>query len=202
MIHKPAGVEVPDRLLESAAGYNPHGFGIMVLHEDGRLELRRRSRTHINTLRTVYERFREQQCVIHFRYGTSGNISQVNTHPIRVTREVYVAHSGTIEVNRHRNGRSDTWHFVQDYLRPLLKHRPEALHEAGFQNLVRAWTGPNNQFVFMDARTGKTVIINREQGVEIDGLWLSSTRWFDASQFEWYQAGTGGQELATVSFLA
>jgi hypothetical protein len=40
----------------------------------------------------------------------------------------------------------------------------------------------------MDAATQKTVVINREQGFEIDGLWLSNLRWFDTSKFDWQQS--------------
>lgn len=188
LIHKPAGVEVPDLLLTSAAEYNPHGFGIMVLHKDGQLELRRRTRTHINTLRKIYAQFRDQECVLHFRYGTSGDIDHMNTHPFKLTRHIYMAHSGTIELERHSQQRSDTWHFATDYLRPILKNRPEALYETGFHNLIKAWAGTSNRFVFMDARKGQTVIINREHGFDIDGLWLSNTRWFDASKFHWHKA--------------
>jgi len=203
LIHKPEGVDVPDQLLVSAAEYNPHGFGIMVLHKDGQLELRRRSSTNINALRKIYAQFRRQECVIHFRYATSGDINSVNTHPIKVTRNVYMAHSGTLEIDRHRQGRSDTWHFANDYLKPLLRHRPEALHETGFQNLVRAWVGQNNKVVFMDARSNRTVIINREHGVEVNGLWLSNTRWFDASKFDWHQARTDKNEkLPGAVFLS
>jgi len=194
LIHKPAGIDVPELLLGSAAEYNPHGFGIMVLHKDGHFELRRRARTHINTLRKIYAQFREHECVLHFRYGTSGEVDQINTHPIKVTRHIYMAHSGTLEVERHREVRSDTWHFAMDYLRPILKNRPEALYESGFQNLIKAWAGPSNRFVFMDSRKGTTVIINREHGFDVDGLWLSNTRWFDASKFHWHQASTGNAD--------
>ncbi|MGD0961647.1 MAG: hypothetical protein ABSB19_17695 [Methylomonas sp.] len=35
----------------------------------------------------------------------------------------------------------------------------------------------------MDAEQRKTVIINRQFGVDYQGLWLSNTKWFDAASF-------------------
>lgn len=188
IIHKPKDAEVPDLLLRSASEFNPHGFGIMALSENHGLSVRRRSRTHITELWKLYAAYREQECVIHFRYRTRGDIDSGNTHPIRITRDIYMAHNGTLELDQHEHGRSDTWHLVNDYLRPILRHRPLTLYETAFHDLIKAWAGPSNKFVFMDSARNQTVIINRDYGFEIEGLWLSNTRWFDASKFEWHQA--------------
>jgi len=202
VIHKPEGVAVSDLLLSSAADYNPHGFGIMAYSKQHDFTLRRRSNTDFRTLHRIYAELEGLECVMHFRYGTSGKVDRTNTHPIRITRDIYMAHSGTLEINRHQHSQSDTWHFANDYLRPILKHRPAALYEAAFQNLIKAWGGPNNKFIFMDVQNKQTVIINREQGIEIEGLWLSSTRWFDASKFHWHQATLKNPaESQTTAFL-
>ncbi|MES3007407.1 MAG: class II glutamine amidotransferase [Pseudomonadota bacterium] len=188
LIHKPAHVEVPAALLDSAVDFNPHGFGIMTFGKERELIIRRRSASKKSELHRIYAEFRTQECVIHLRYGTSGKVDCTNTHPIRITKDIYMAHNGTVNMDRHLQDRSDTWHLVHDYLRPVLKRRPELLHDRFFQELVMTWCGPHNKFVFMDAVSGKTVIVNREKGFEIDGLWLSNTRWFDASRFAWHQS--------------
>lgn len=190
LIHKPAHVAIPPQLLDSAMEYNPHGFGIMTFGADRRLMVRRRSISRRTELHRLYAEFSTQECVIHLRYGTSGNVDCVNTHPIRITQDIYMAHNGTVNMSRREQERSDTWHLVHDYLRPILRRRPELLHDRFFHELMLTWCGPHNKFVFMDAASGKTVIVNRVRGFEVDGLWLSNTRWFDASQFNWHKPGT------------
>jgi hypothetical protein len=187
LIHKPRDVALPARLLDSAVEFNPHGFGFMSFDEQGALVIRRRYRTSLEELHELYEEFHDRECVIHLRYGTSGVIDAENTHPIRITDDIYMAHNGTINLQRHTGDRSDTWHLVHDYLEPILSKRPELLHDRFFHELVTTWCGPHNKFVFMDAASQKTVVINREQGFEIEGLWLSNLRWFDISKFDWEQ---------------
>ncbi len=188
LIHKPKHVEVPALLLESAALFNPHGYGFISFQPDGNLIVKRNPVTSSVELQALHDEFRAQECIIHLRYGTSGLVDDENTHPIRITDDIYLAHNGTLNMQRHREERSDTWHLVNDYLQPVLQNRPELLHDRFFHSMVKSWCGPNNRFVFVDAATQQTVIINREQGFEIDGLWLSNTRWFDASRFAWHPA--------------
>src|SRR5690606_13737611 len=186
LIHKAQDADLPRELLDSAAEYNPHGFGIMAFAEDGGMVVRRTTSSDKDRLHRLYDRFQHQECVIHLRYGTSGNVDRGNTHPIRITRDIYMAHNGTINLPRPLPERSDTWHLVNHYLKPVLQRRPEQLHEPFFQDFVISLGGEHNKFVFMDARERRTVVINREKGFEIDGLWLSNTRWFDATRFHWY----------------
>lgn len=193
LIHKPKNAELPEHLLDSAAEFNPHGFGFMGFADNGQLVIRRRSVTSKAVLHRLYDAFREQECVIHLRYGTSGVVDCENTHPLRITKSIYMAHNGTVNLDRHSEQRSDTWHLVNDYLRPVLARRPQLLHDRFFHELVSTWCGPHNKFVFMDGDSGQTVIINREKGFEIDGLWLSNTRWFDTTRYAWHQAAAAGQ---------
>lgn len=188
LIHKPRYAELPDQLLESAAEFNPHGYGFIGFGSDGSCVVRRSAVTDLPELRQLYEAFRDKECVIHLRYGTSGNIDFTNTHPIQITDTIYLAHNGTLNLQRHDHERSDTWHLVNDYLEPILRKRPELLRDTFFHELVTTWCGPQNRFLFVDSAARQVVIINREQGFELDGVWLSNTRWFDASRFDWHPA--------------
>jgi hypothetical protein len=188
VIHKPRDVELPQTLLDSAADYNPHGYGLMAFGADGELQVKRSVQTHKRELRALYREFRDHECVIHLRYGTSGAVDGPNTHPHEITPRLYLAHNGTVNLPRHEPSRSDTWHFVNDYLRPVLSRRPELLYDAFFEELLTTWCGPHNKFVFMDGARRRTVIVNRQSGFDVEGLWLSNTRWFDASRFSWREA--------------
>ena len=184
IIHKPANQSLPEGLLDSAARYNPHGFGVMTFN-DKRPVVRRSSRTNLRALHNICDDLGQKECVIHLRYATSGKHDLENAHPFRITRDIYVAHNGTLNLNRHTSGRSDTWHLIHDYLRPILSKNPELLHDRFFQHMISAWCGPNNRFVFLDNQHKKTVIVNRQQGFEVNGVWLSNTRWFESSHFDW-----------------
>ena len=188
LIHKPKHAVLPEQLLESAAAFNPHGYGFIGFGADGSCVVRRSEHTDLYELRQLYEAFRDKECVIHLRYGTSGNIDFTNTHPLQITDTIYLAHNGTLNMQRHDHERSDTWHLVNDYLEPILRKRPELLHDGFFHELVLTWCGAQNRFVFVDTATRQVVIINREQGFELNGVWLSNTRWFDASRFAWHPA--------------
>jgi hypothetical protein len=195
LIHKPKGIALPEQLLESAADYNPHGYGFISFNEAGELQIRRNATTSSTELRALYAEFGAADCVIHLRYGTSGLADYENTHPLRITDDIYLAHNGTLNLQRHASGRSDTWHLVHDYLGPILTKRPELLHDQFFHELVINWCGIHNKFIFIDRRTRQMVIVNREAGFELNGLWLSNTRWFDASRFNWHPA----RSLAALS---
>jgi len=184
VIHKPAHARVPEELLASAAQFNPHGFGIMTFGAERGIALRRRARTRLPELVRLCRAYEAEECVIHLRYRTRGSIELGNTQPMRITNDICMVHNGTVALEPHSPERSDTWHLINDYLRPILRNRPETLYEGSFERLITTWAGAHNRFVFMDARRRQTVIINRGAGVPWDDLWLSNARWFDATQFD------------------
>ena len=182
IIHKPKDVRVHLDLLHSASQYNPHGYGLMALTGPQKINIHRHHCTNFEELRRAYLQVANYECVIHLRLRTKGNISKTNTHPFRVTKSIYVAHNGTLNIHCRMPGRSDSWHIVNDYLTPLLRQKPKILHDEKFQQHLAAKIGPYNRLVFMDAQQKKT-IINQQLGVEYQGLWLSNTKWFDAAHF-------------------
>lgn len=202
IIHKPAAARICGRVLESASRFNPDGFGLMALAGDSEIRIVRRTVIDAQEIQALCDAHAELECVVHLRYRTHGAVTLENTHPLQVTDGVYLMHNGILRVDQRETPQSDTWHFINDYLRPILLNRPEVLHERAFHQLLLAWGGPGNRFVFMDARRRRTVIVNREAGVQADGLWLSNTRWFDASQFDWYRDSVRkAQPLPNLRFL-
>ena len=145
IIHKPPQARVPEELLASAAEFNPHGFGLMTFGADGRITLRRRSRTRLPELKRLCREYETAECVIHLRYRTRGTIELENTQPMRITNEICMVHNGTVALEPHSPNRSDTWHLINDYLRPILRNRPETLYERSFENLIRTWAGAHNR---------------------------------------------------------
>jgi predicted glutamine amidotransferase len=121
--------------------------------------------------------------VIHLRLRTRGHVNATNTHPFRITDDVYMAHNGTLNISCRIPGRSDSWHMANDLLKPLLQRSPAILHNKTFQDYIAHKIGSHNRMVFMDADQQKTIIINQSLGTEFQGVWLSNTKWFDAAQF-------------------
>lgn len=183
IIHQPKGVRVNLDLLHSASQYNPHGYGLMAFTGPQKISIHRHHCTNFDELRRAYLQLAKHECVIHLRFCTRGNITRTNTHPFQVTKSIYMAHNGTLNIHCRLPGRSDSWHIVNDYLTPLLQHTPKILHNEVFQQHLAAKIGPNNRLVFMDAQQKKTIIINQQLGVEYQDLWLSNTKWFDAANF-------------------
>ncbi|QPK64830.1 class II glutamine amidotransferase [Methylomonas sp. LL1] len=183
IIHQPKGAQVHLDLLHSASQYNSDGYGLMAFTGPQKISIHRQQYTNFDELRRAYLQMAKHECVIHLRLRTRGDITRTNTHPLQVTKSIYMAHNGTLNIHCRLPGRSDSWHIANDYLTPLLQHTPKILHSKSFQQHLAAKIGPNNRLVFMDAQQRKTIFINQELGVEYQGLWLSNTKWFDAACF-------------------
>ena len=178
IIHKPAGVRIPASVIQTAASANPHGMGLMRYGEDGISALRREA-TDSTELLAWQDSFVEEECAIHLRFRTRGEVTVENSHPFEIVRGVFLMHNGTLPIKDGGSGRSDSRLFVEDYLRPILLRQPELLHDTGFQSSLAEWAGPHNRFVLMDGNSRRTLILNRSGGCEAWGLWLSNARWLD-----------------------
>lgn len=128
----------------------------------------------------------ERECFVHFRMQTHGHIDMENCHPYEVLSEadgypLYMIHNGVLHTdNRADVTKSDTWHYINDYLRPMLLKNPEFFMHPAFSELVSEHIGSGNKFVFLDAY-GNSVIINKKAFVEHEGALLSNTYAWDTS---------------------
>jgi predicted glutamine amidotransferase len=117
----------------------------------------------------------DRDLAIHFRWTTHGHTDLSNCHPYDVTPG-YIAmmHNGVLHTgNAKDTARSDTYHFIQDYLRDAVHEAPSLVHNEGFLTMVAEFIG-DNRFVFMDGE-GRMSHVNYDQGIEHDGLWFSNT---------------------------
>lgn len=179
IIHKPAGVAIAPELLEAALSLNDEGFGVMGFEPDNSLLLKRASHISLEKLRLFEREHRDAEYVLHLRKRTKGDSGEHNTHPFKVTRSLYLMHNGTVQVPIRIAGRSDTWHLVQDILRPLAQRRPGVLLDNAFIRLVEMALTPDNKIALMDYAERRIVILNQHHGAEFEGLWISNTRWID-----------------------
>lgn len=131
----------------------------------------------------------DRNLALHWRMQTHGLIDKLNCHPYTVVpSEVAMMHNGILSTsNKADVDKSDTWHFIKDYLVDMVKACPEVIHEPQFAKMVGDFID-YNRFVFMDAN-GKMSIINEDQGLWHDGMWFANTyAWNPALLIKDYRA--------------
>lgn len=179
IIHKPRGAAIPSDLLIAAAALNRDGWGLMGFDSDGDLLLERHRDVVIEELLFAERRHRDAEYVLHLRRRTRGGTDTDNVHPFKVVDGVYLMHNGTLRVETPVSGMSDTWHFVRDILRPLAQRRQGILLDNSFHKILELALRPENKLALLDHPTRRIVLLNQSYGAQLDGLWLSSTRWID-----------------------
>lgn len=182
IIHKPQAAAVPADLLDAALALNTDGWGLMGFAADGEPVIERHAETDPQAIRQVLAAHPAGELVLHLRQRTRGNNSQDNAHPFKIADGLYLMHNGTLPLATRVAGRSDTWHLVNDLLRPLHRGYPGLLADPAFLALLELGLKPENKIVLMDAKAGGIAVLNRAHGAEFDGLWLSNTRWIDRSR--------------------
>ena len=127
------------------------------------------------------EEIQGKRCAFHLRMRTHGATDLINCHPYKLLDkathgiDMALMHNGILSTGNARDTtKSDTWHYIRDILRPLLKSNPDYAFTRGFADLVGAHIGFSNKFVIMDAR-GRMAHVNKSAGVYYAGLWLSNT---------------------------
>jgi len=188
IIHKPVNVTIPEWILNSGLRKNPDGWGLLyrsagqVVAVHGLYPSKRKSRKALR--RTLLE-VGPRECLLHLRMATHGDVSRENTHPFRVRAgadDLWMMHNGILHgygVSGLKNGQSDTRDFLARIIEPLTSaYGAGILENPAVRTLIEDHAG-DNRLAFMDAERGP-IILNRAQGVEHAGLWLSNTYAWDA----------------------
>jgi hypothetical protein len=179
IIHKPRGIEIPADLLEAAVSLNRDGWGLMGFSPDGDLLVERHAKVDLEEILATERKYRDSEYVLHLRKRTRGAADVDNAHPFKIVDGVYMMHNGTIKLDTRVAGMSDSWHFVAEILRPLAQRRQGVLLDNAFHRLLEIALKPENKLALLDYPERRIILINQAHGAELDGLWLSSTRWID-----------------------
>jgi hypothetical protein len=190
LIHHTADTNFELGHLQDFYSKNPDGFGAMVKKPDGVKIIKT-----VGNLDEIHELYNNEikghEAVIHFRMKTHGDIDLFNCHPYQVTENLWMAHNGILSTGNHADlTKSDTWHYIQNFLRPLLMRDQSLIHEPAFQKLIESHISSSNKFGFMD-NDGKVVVINRSAGVNHFGAWLSNTYAWSPMKWGYYSATYG-----------
>ncbi len=181
IVHKPREARIPPDLLRAALALNNDGWGLMGFDAAGALIIERHAASEHASIAAALDQHAEDDVVLHLRQRTRGNNERDNAHPFKVAEHLYLMHNGTLPIHCRVAGRSDTWHFVHDVLRPLHARHATLFDDPAFIMLLEMSLKPDNKIVLLDERARSVAVINRAHGVEFEGLWLSNTRWIDRS---------------------
>jgi len=163
-------------LLGDIFASNPDGIGIMYATTKGLKIVKTLPKNYADAFAFISKLpDDDRELAIHFRWTTHGNTDMTNCHPYDVVNG-YVAmmHNGILHTgNKADTTKSDTWHFIKDYLAEAVHEHPALIHNAGYLTMIAEFIG-DNRFVFMDG-DGRMSHVNYDQGVEHEGMWFSNT---------------------------
>lgn len=164
---------------------NPHGTGVMFV-QDGRVIVKKALGKEENQL-GLYSRhlkhFRKgriKELFVHSRLATHGDKNEINCHPYQILnkeehgKDLWCMHNGIINVKERDKSKSDTWHFLNLYIKPIIEKNYELMHNDNFKEMVSDFIGRGNKLVFLDS-DNTSFFINKEQGTDYNGCWISNT---------------------------
>ena len=186
LVSHSASSNFDDAFLHGVYTRNSDGIGVMFANEFGLNILRCVPENEKDFIDFFKKNIEGRDCVWHARMRTHGDIDLTNCHPYQIISgeegyPLYLAHNGVLSMgNSADTTKSDTWHYIQNYLRPMLLNNPEFFKTKAFKDMVASHIGHNNKVIIMDAY-GDSVIINESAGVRHEGSWLSNTYAWDTS---------------------
>ena len=158
IVHKPRDARIPADLLEASLRLNADGWGLMGFDADGELVIERHAETDADAIRAALDAHPEGDLVLHLRQRTRGSNEIVNAHPFKIADGLYLMHNGTLPLGGRVPGRSDTWHLVNDLLRPLHGRYPGLLADEAFLQLLELGLKPENKVVLLDAKNRSSTV--------------------------------------------
>jgi hypothetical protein len=189
LIHHPVGTEFSREQMQDFYTKNSDGFGAIV-KRGGTIDVIK----SIGSFEEIDDLYNKHvsghEAIIHLRMKTHGEIDIANCHPYEVIPGLWLAHNGVLSTGNAADVKmSDTWHYINDYLKPLLQRDPNLIKQPAFQALIADHIGTNNRFGIM-GEDGEVIIINRTSGVEHKGVWYSNTYAWSPARFGYYSGGT------------
>jgi len=180
IIAKPKNKKITKQKIESMMRDNPHGAGVAWIDKTKKLRVEK-GFFDAHDFYKFLKNIDECDCLIHARYATSGKIDKDTCHPFFVSQKIAVAHNGIF--SNYNN--SDLFSDTQIVLENILKPNSGRERNLDYQVFLKSFCGTSNKLCFLDAQG--FVIINKNLGQEIDGIWYSQPQFFDTKNVFKYQ---------------
>lgn len=150
---------------------NSDGLGAMFA-KDGKLHIRKVLPKTVQDAAAFIDALPDTgELALHWRMRTHGAIDLTQCHPYEVNEGTWMMHNGILSTgNKADPTKSDTWHFINDYLKDM---PPDVLHNENVAEMIGDYIG-SNRFAIMSS-DGRLTVVNRSQGIEHEELWFSNT---------------------------
>jgi predicted glutamine amidotransferase len=183
LVQQTATSNFTDELLSDVYAKNKDGLGVMYA-EDGQLHIFKCLPANAQDFIDFYRKHADgKYCVWHARMQTHGDIDFDNCHPYKVTDDIWLAHNGILSTgNDWDEKKSDTWHFIDKFVKPALIGNPDLLTNKEWQEFVGGLIGTSNKFALVRS-DGEMVVINAKAGVNYANAWLSNTYAWPATKY-------------------
>lgn len=172
-IYKPENTFVKKHTLQTCFNNHPDGAGFMVFdHKEERL-IHEKGFFSFRKFWRAYKKYKYFRAVIHFRYATHGQTDEKNCHPFLVNENLGFVHNGVLNVRTDNKDYSDTWHFNENILKPMMNDFPNSWMHVTVKQLIEGFLAERNKLIFMDSK-GNVTIYNEELGVWDAECWFSN----------------------------
>jgi hypothetical protein len=171
---------LPEHWLSDFYDNNADGIGVMYAENNTLYVEKALPKTDAELYEFYAKHIDGKDCAFHLRMKTHGDIDMLNCHPYEILNkeehgvDMWMMHNGVLSTgNKADVTKSDTWHYINDILRPMLAKNPNYAFTPSFEYLISGHIG-NNRFVIMD-NLGRRTVVNQSQGVYWGGRWMSNT---------------------------
>lgn len=175
----------------TAAQRNSDGTGIMYPKEGRIIHRKLGGKLSEQDNKSLYDEFIAQpRAALHVRFTTHGKTDDDNAHPFEILSidkgdpvDLFMMHNGVISnAPKVKDGMSDTWHFVEFMLKPMLKADPYILVNPYIKAMIKDFIGACRlAFMYGD---GTTVLVEDSQcnrDPKYGGVWLSNRSYLTPS---------------------
>ena len=175
-ILKTKDVTLSDWVFSNSFAWHPDGAGFIVHDEiDNSLTMKKGFFT-LEGFMDAFDKYNSNKytAVIHFRKSTHGRKNRENCHPFMVNDNLGFVHNGVIRsVKLYNKGMSDTWHFCESIMRPLVDEYPDIWTSPTMRFLIEEFISGYSKLVFL-SNEGEYEIYNEDKGIWDDGCWFSN----------------------------
>ena len=176
----PADTQFDEADIADFYKHNPDGVGVMWA-QDNSLYVKKELPANATDAWKFYQNYCQgKECYVHWRMKTHGLIDITNCHPYDVfgdgeTMPISLMHNGILSIGNEGDvTKSDTWHYVENYLKPLLKDYPAMFNNPTLIKLLEEHIGHGNRFIMLN-HLGDVAIVNEADFVTYKGAKLSNT---------------------------